>query len=199
MGETDEVRSYLEEGDTVDCLGVGLDVPVCTPLQVVCMGSRSPEVVKLLLEYGASVTFTGDTGSTPLALAAYEGCVDTVRLLLLYKADVNDFGSDADDLTPLEGCVMSDAACPLVASVLIEHGANVYRTGPDGGTVLDILHDNDMIEQDVEESIEAVIEVELVTRGKCAAFAMAHKERLGAESIVKTLPPDVMRVILLMV
>jgi ankyrin repeat protein len=205
MGLTDMVRSCLEEGDAVDCLGVCIDpehpVPedeleFSTPLQQVCMGSRFPEIVKLLLEYGASVTFTGDKQSTPLSLAAYEGCVDTVRLLLLHKADVHAIVPDIGDLTPLEGCVMSDHACPLVVAVLIEHGANVYTTWPD---VLVRLHANTKIEEDVKADIEAVVKAEMVTRDKCVALAMAHQDRLGVDSMAKALPPDVLRDILLMV
>jgi ankyrin repeat protein len=49
----------------------------------------APQLVRLLLEYGADVNATDKRSQTPLWIAAGEGHEKVVRLLLMNDADVN--------------------------------------------------------------------------------------------------------------
>ncbi|KAK2817128.1 hypothetical protein Q5P01_025319 [Channa striata] len=81
-GNTRKVRQLLREGAEVN----GLNRFGHTALQVMMMGSTP--VAQALLENGARTNVVdGYTGSTPLHDAARSGFLDTVRLLVEYKAD----------------------------------------------------------------------------------------------------------------
>jgi ankyrin repeat protein len=59
-----------------------------TPLQIACV-NRCPELVKLLLEYGANVNMNTKDGASLLHGTAYFGYSDIVELLIDYGIDVN--------------------------------------------------------------------------------------------------------------
>ena len=207
IGHVEYVRECLDAGDAVDDWGTFGDpsdpdlmedrIGMITPLQAVCHGGNCPEVVELLLKAGASVDARGAHGDTSLSYAAYEGCTKTVDLLLRYKADV--YSIDNEDCTSIESCVMSPDACPVVVRTLLEYGANVYTDIEEQPNLLSLLDLNDRIEPDVRADIESLIKAEMLTRDKCAAFAMAHQTRLGATSIAERLDPEVLRMIIRMV
>ncbi|XP_051239951.1 cyclin-dependent kinase 4 inhibitor B [Dicentrarchus labrax] len=81
-GHTADVKSLLQAGAEVNggnCFGR-------SALQVMMMGSTP--VAQVLLEHGADPNVADpSTGTTPLHDAARTGFLDTVRLLVRYKAD----------------------------------------------------------------------------------------------------------------
>ncbi|XP_054460798.1 cyclin-dependent kinase 4 inhibitor B [Anoplopoma fimbria] len=82
-GNTAEVKDLLREGAQVN----GENRLGRTALQVVMMGSTP--VARLLLSHGADPNVPDrSTGSTPLHDAARTGFLDTVQLLVQFKADL---------------------------------------------------------------------------------------------------------------
>ncbi|XP_026159489.1 cyclin-dependent kinase 4 inhibitor B [Mastacembelus armatus] len=81
-GNTADVEDLLKAGaevNGVNCFG-------CTALQVMMMGSTP--VAQLLLKHGGDPNVADrHTGTTPLHDAARTGFLDTVRLLVNYRAD----------------------------------------------------------------------------------------------------------------
>ncbi|CAK4981524.1 unnamed protein product [Aphanomyces euteiches] len=47
------------------------------------------EIVKVLLDHGASIDLPDNVGSTPLILASWHGCFDVVRELLARGASID--------------------------------------------------------------------------------------------------------------
>uniref|UniRef100_A0A9J8D6D1 Cyclin-dependent kinase inhibitor 2A/B (p15, inhibits CDK4) n=2 Tax=Cyprinus carpio TaxID=7962 RepID=A0A9J8D6D1_CYPCA len=94
-GDTERVRLLLSNGVNVN----GVNKFGRTAIQVMMMGNTALALV--LLEYGAdpNVADSG-TGSTPLHDAARTGFMDTVRLLIRFKADPN--AVDHSSLRPVD-------------------------------------------------------------------------------------------------
>lgn len=63
------------------------------------LATRNPNVLKVVLKHGASLTVKDATGHTPLDWAAYDYSVDSIKLLISAGADVN--ARDANGVTPL--------------------------------------------------------------------------------------------------
>ncbi|XP_060887993.1 ankyrin repeat domain-containing protein 53 [Labrus mixtus] len=73
------------------------------PVHMVLSSLSSPNTsscVRFLLEHGADVTVTSDSGVTPLHLAASEGLLDCAEILVQAGADVS--ARDGMGLTPLD-------------------------------------------------------------------------------------------------
>lgn len=82
--KVDEVASLLAAGAEVD-----LKYHCSTPLLCAIM-KQSPEIVALLLSFGATVNSHGKFCVPPLCLASSLGNKDIVELLLKAKADVTE-------------------------------------------------------------------------------------------------------------
>ena len=93
-----------------------------------------PDVARLLLEHGAGadVNTRDDEGSTPLYLAAENGRLQVVRMLLEHGANVG--AEDNQGKTPLHGA--AKAGRVEVVRMLLEHGANVGAEDNQGKTPL---------------------------------------------------------------
>jgi ankyrin repeat protein len=164
-----------------------------TSLQLACR-QKNPEIVALLLKYGASVSVTGDTGRTPLWYAARAGCQASVELLLHYKADV--YFQDMFDDTPLKIALMCGAASASLIRVLIDHGSNVHTIR---SCKRQNIHVYSLLDSCGEGSeIHAVVKDGVETRAKFAAFAMGHHKRLGPGSLPYALDTEIMKMILKM-
>jgi ankyrin repeat protein len=86
------------------------------PTLVPAAGKCSPDVVQLLIQRGADVNRKHYNGMTPLMVAAYEGRLENVRVLLAAGAKVNV--DDGGGLTAL-----SYARKPEIRQALIKVGA----------------------------------------------------------------------------
>jgi Ankyrin repeats (3 copies)/Ankyrin repeat len=195
LGNVRGVRELLEKGAEVDEEGVFIpDEPLLYPsqlhkttaLQVACMGNRT-EIVQMLLEHGASVSFTGDTEKTALYYAARAGCFESVKLLLEHKADV--YFEDDDGCTALHVAILTKKASADMLRVLIEHGSNVCTKNRYGFSPMDACYR-------LCSTAQAVMKAEVVNREKCVAFAMCSNQRLAVWSDTKGLHPEVLKMIL---
>lgn len=111
-----------------------------------CMSERTtPEVVKLLVNRGASVISTGGTFSvTPLTKAVGMSNLEVAKYLMSVGADVNL--GESDGLTALHKACFSDRECaPDMLRLLLEAGAdiNAVCTGIFGTPFQTILEHGD--------------------------------------------------------
>lgn len=128
-GYPDLVRFLLEcEGaDIASGAGTG----VATPLQVAARAGWV-DVVKLLLEKGASTADKGPHGFTALHSAASRGKAEVVKLLL-------DYGADSRIRTEGLSTALTLAATDghrKVVKLLLDRGADIMEKGPHGYTAL---------------------------------------------------------------
>jgi ankyrin repeat protein len=144
------------------------------------------EIVKVLLEAGASVSATNDYGSSPLHVAAYGGSVGAVDLLLKNKADVSSI--DRTDSTALHRAAFSGSV--EVVQKLIHHGANVQAEKSGGETAEDVARSRG------HPRVVDMLQTETLHKGKCVALAMGLHERLGVESRVRNLEPEVVQMVM---
>ena len=193
-GEIEQVRTLLENGAEVDEEWVFIrdlnrkwvfpsELIKMTPLQRACMDGNS-DIVDVLLQHGAAVSFLGETEKSPLFLAAQQGCQKSVELLLDHKADI--YFEDKWGDTPLKIALVCELASASLVQILIDHGSNVF-TGRNRfvETVLSDCGD--------DSEIQEVIKQEIETRHKCGAFAMALHERLGVGLTPQVLDLEIIR------
>ena len=103
-GSTDDVREVLERGMMKDTMSIDQTTGTnWRPQQLfdgrsaihVAIHNGKADVVKLLLEYGASTTVVDSYGLCPLhAAAAYKDSKDIVTLLLDHGADIDRLADD---------------------------------------------------------------------------------------------------------
>lgn len=125
----------------VDCGGkIESTIDGCQEIEPVlhcAIRSRSVEVVKLLLENGASVVQKNHQGETPLHVACFvqsSVCVD----LLLGDPGVDVNAADRSHRTPLHFTVMNTNSSPELVELLLKNGANVNASDKAGFTPLHI-------------------------------------------------------------
>jgi hypothetical protein len=97
-----------------------------TPLHY-AVGSQ--DSVQLLLDHGASIGRANNKGETPLHSAIEDGKLETTELLLQRGAHADINRQDGQGRTPLqrclESCYISRAEKPVLAKLLLEHGADL--------------------------------------------------------------------------
>ena len=101
-----------------------------TPLYLAGLAGNGPMIAKLL-QAGADANEIGPQGETPLMLAARSGDLNSLKVLLDYKAQIN-----AKDKLRGTTAVMwaVEQSHPAAVKLLIEHGADVTINGaPDAG------------------------------------------------------------------
>ena len=188
MGESEEARELLVDGANIEERG-GREAPhptsLTTPLQVAVLGGELG-VVQLLLEHGALVNVKTMDGMTPVQEAANLGFEAVALLLLQHGADLSEVG--ARGRTALHWAALSGHG--EVSRALLQHGANVLAETDDGRTAEDLALAGSHFK------VLAILRAEAVTRVKCVAFAMGHHGRLGVGSLVETLEPEVLRMVL---
>jgi len=145
------------------------------------------EVVSLLLNKGADVNATMRSGETPLYLAIFRGRTAMVKQLLDQGAFVNQVvkGGYNKGTTSLHHAAMfpMDAR---ITQMLLDRGADIFARNKAGKSPEDIAG----------EKVAALLRAEATRRARCVAFASGHHERLGAGSLVLSLHPEVVRMIL---
>lgn len=101
----------------------------------VAAAEGNPEIVQLLLQYGADPNFATIEKMTPLQTAAYHGNLQIARLLVDAGADLN-VADARHGLSPLMNAAFKGHAD--VAKLLLERGADRDARTPDGRTASDI-------------------------------------------------------------
>ncbi|HEX4966500.1 MAG TPA: ankyrin repeat domain-containing protein [Thermoanaerobaculia bacterium] len=165
------VKLLLSKGADVHALASPTekvtDVPVIW--YAACQGSA--EVLRLILQAGASLKEHDGQGTTPLMIAAFMGNMETLPVLLSLQADVNardaeartplmwaadggqyeaarlllDAGAEVDALGELKSPALMYAAqhgFDDVVALLVERGADVSRRATPGLTALDLAKQN---------------------------------------------------------
>ena len=94
----------------------------------------SVDIVINMLEQGADINWTKNSGCTPLHIASQNGHVKVVSVLLEQGPDI-DKATD-DGCTPLY--VASENGHVEVVRMLLEHGADINKAANGGGTPLSI-------------------------------------------------------------
>ena len=88
------IDKILEEGDFKE-------IPDVTLLHIASKENNEPEIIDLLVKFGANVNAQDAEGFTPLHLAAIHGNLKIVRKLVDLKADVNIITTDGKDAAEL--------------------------------------------------------------------------------------------------
>ncbi|WP_458462391.1 ankyrin repeat domain-containing protein [Paenibacillus sp.] len=115
-GQAGVVRVLLEHGADVNALSHSSIsfIPSNTALHAALAGERSPEVIRLLIEHGASTSILDSDGQYALHSAAFHtDQTELIEVLLQHGADpiaLNSSGQTALDIA-LERGNMSTASC----------------------------------------------------------------------------------------
>jgi serine/threonine-protein phosphatase 6 regulatory ankyrin repeat subunit B len=105
-----------------------------TPLMFAAANGRV-DLVRALLDSGASVERTNEKGWTPLHVAAFHGHLEVCRLLLDWEAEVNPVTKRKRN-SPLHSAARNGHLS--VVRLLVEEGANVELRNLDGQTAKDL-------------------------------------------------------------
>ena len=100
-------------------------------------------MVKLLVESGANITLTSDSGEQPIHLASANGHVDVVKYLLDKNATIWDV-ADLDLWTPLH-LASYHGHLPIVR-IYVDLGADVNLPVDEGATPLHMAAGNGHVE-----------------------------------------------------
>lgn len=90
------------------------------------------EIVKYLVQQGADINHEDESGNTPIFLARNPNCYEAVEYLIAQKADVNhknEFNQTALHQVSMRGTIS-------LATLLLEHGADINAASLDGRTPL---------------------------------------------------------------
>uniref|UniRef100_L2FGK8 Ankyrin repeat domain-containing protein 52 n=1 Tax=Colletotrichum fructicola (strain Nara gc5) TaxID=1213859 RepID=L2FGK8_COLFN len=138
LGLTGVVRHLLKDGkhDPNKATGSGR-----VGLEIACKKGHR-EIVRMLLEWGASIDVAGSRGRTPLNAASENGHLDVVKLLLDKGADITVPNSDG--WTPLN--TASDNGHLDVVKLLLAKGADITVPNSDGWTPLNAASDSGHLE-----------------------------------------------------
>jgi ankyrin repeat protein len=134
-GRADIVKALLEKGADVNAVGGDFD---STPLLLAIMSGLNdkcpdPEIVKLLLEYGADANIKNKLGFRPLQISCVHQRLEVMKLLLEYGANVNmknQYGASLLHGTAYFG--YSD-----IVELLLDYGIDVNAKDQKGQTALD--------------------------------------------------------------
>jgi len=177
-GNDEEVERLIAAGADVNTS----DEFKTTPLYY-AVGEGHTTIVNKLIEKGVNVNFVDGSGRTPLHMAATFGHIEAARALIAAKADVNAvnrFGQTPLHLAAKEGRTK-------IAQELIAAGARVNAVDENGQTPLDFAKTQgdefyNIVINDIAEQINDT--------EKAMAFKMGIHDRLGKESLLNNLVPD---------
>ncbi|KAJ1492938.1 ankyrin repeat-containing domain protein [Baffinella frigidus] len=144
-------------------------------------------IARMLLDAGADADAKCDDGRTPMHCAARRGGAGLalVRFLMAAGADIS---SSTQGVTPLYDAARSGSEA--MVRMLLDAGADGVVKSSEEMTPLDVALD--LSHHEVAALLRAVAR----RRATCIAFAMGLQERLGAESPVGALEPEVVRMVL---
>ena len=107
-----------------------------TPL-IAAIRAGHIDVVRFLINRGASVHETATGGTTALMAACRKDRLDIIRLLLNAGADVE--ASDAEQRTALHIAAVWSGV-EAMRELICEHNANMFATSSDGNTIFDKIY-----------------------------------------------------------
>ncbi|MEO6908801.1 MAG: ankyrin repeat domain-containing protein [Abditibacteriaceae bacterium] len=143
-GKTEEVRSLLQQGASINAENEAGDKPIIIAAYVDESAyqygpSHSLALFKLLLSYRPNINVKNQMGVTALITAASTGSFEAVKLLVQKGAQIND--KDNENETALMGASYSQGegeayASPEIVKYLLSHSADVNMKSKDGHTAL---------------------------------------------------------------
>jgi len=129
-GRVAEVRCLLADGADIGPR-VAPAQKGCSPLHAAAADGH-PEIVCLLLQYGAELAATDNNGTTAIHYASAHKHTEVVRVLLHHGAEVD--AKDAGGRTPLHYAALAGDPAPL--QLLLDTGADVLAKDNAGWTPL---------------------------------------------------------------
>jgi ankyrin repeat protein len=183
------------------------DIDGNTPLHSAAWAGDTNAVLDLL-NHGADTSAKNSAGQTPLHWTAgqiheqWHGHPDVALMLLERGVDIST--KDNDGNTSLH--VAAEHKHILMVRLLLEQGADVCAENSDGKTPLDVS--TNILSGPAwkhEEVTAALLKAVLIEKARQAeearqvtwgALVMGQHERLGAGSLIKTIPPELAKMIL---
>ena len=177
-----------------------------TPIHSAAWAGDS-HAVALLIEQGVDASAKNSRGQTPLMWSAAQiddeawvGHCHVARRLLGQGADVMD--RDHIGNSPLH--IAAESGHLKMVKLLLNHGADVTAENEDKKTPLDVSTDRRSGPAWKNEEVKALFRTALMEeahrketrQNTWGAFMMGHHERLGVNSIIKAIPPELAYMIL---
>jgi ankyrin repeat protein len=155
------------------------------------VGVGNEELMFLLLDHGANVSQRDHDKNTAIHGAAYNDRSDMILTLLDLNADIN--ATNKDGQTPLHAAAIGGAIKSV--TMLISCKARLDSKNISGRTAMDEAHHNG------HRVVRGMLETEETRRRRVKqprdlAFMMGSHSRLGKESAVNGLDPDVAALVL---
>lgn len=179
-----------------------------TPLFEACWAGHG-EVVTLLLNKGADVNATmPKDGETPLYYAIFTGQTAIVKQLLDHGAFVNQVMKKGynQGMISLHHAAKSNTDPVRITQMLLDRGADIFARNKEGQSPEDIAEagvknlspdaESFALLLDEKKDVASLLRAEATRRAQCVAFATGHHGRLGVGSLVLSLHPEVVRMIL---
>ena len=169
-----------------------------TPLHLAA-GAGDNHTVALLIEHGADVSAKNSRGHTALFRTApqiddeaWSGHLHVALMLLEQGADVSD--KDNYGNTSLHAAA-EYGHCEMVR-LLLNKGADISAENNDGKTPIDVSTNRLYGPDWKHEEVTALLRAEETRQATWGAFMMGQHERLGAGSLINTIPPELAKMIL---
>jgi ankyrin repeat protein len=164
-----------------------------TPLHFAALYLPNLNAVRLLIAYGAEVSLRNVRGETALRMVmsnfVEDGTRDIALLLLQHGADINERCPRGRTL--LHQCVYNrHMTCLQEVQFLIEQGALDLEDNA-GRSAVDVAEG--VNEHELAHAIDHQFQLQ---RDRQIAFAMGLHDRLGQASTVRSLMPEVMKIIM---
>ena len=195
-GNVPEVERLLDAGADINAK-TEFAIEALSPLQI-SVFYRHHAVARVLLQRGADHSVSRRFGSkTPTHDAAFHGDAVMVRLMLQHGANIES--RDSTLQTPLHVAVHWNYVS--VVAVLLEHGADMQKRtifkATDASIMCQAATPMDMTyEKDSYVNRNGVRRLLTAEQGhRNTAFLMGQHARLGAQSLVGTIKPDLVRMI----
>ncbi|MBN1469396.1 MAG: ankyrin repeat domain-containing protein [Fusobacteriaceae bacterium] len=117
-----KVKEFLDKGVSVEDKEFSEYI---TPLMVAAF-MNNKEIMKILIERGASIDKMSEYGKTPVLFAICNNSIDTLQFLISLGGDINSEGNNGK--TPvMEACELN---YPNILEILIQNGASLETKFP---------------------------------------------------------------------